>query len=103
MKPDLMMELEGGPKDLVVGTSYSNRLVWRIKANHLPFPFRKRVKEYFYSSPDQQLIRGIVVIDLDRSEAVPSITAGGIGFPYVNIKLKSARGTGLNYQLEVYN
>lgn len=44
-------------KDLVVGTSYSNRLVWRIKANHMPFPFRKRVQEYFYANPDQQLIR----------------------------------------------
>lgn len=47
--------------------------------------------------------QGIVVIDLDRSESIPSITAGGIGFPYVNFKLKSPRGTGLNYQLEVYN
>lgn len=40
--------------------------------------------------------------DLDHTDAIPSVTAGGVGFSYVNLRLKSDRGSGLNYQIEIY-
>lgn len=89
-------------KDLIVGTSFNKRLLWQEKAEYNAIPLKKRVKEVFFSDPGQQLIMGIIARDLDHSDAEASITAGGIGFSYANIKLKSPRGSGLNYQLEIY-
>ncbi|CAG4971984.1 unnamed protein product [Parnassius apollo] len=66
------------------------------------FPFKKRVKEVFYSDPAMQIIRGIVARDVEQSEASATITAGGVGFSFVNLRLKSGRGSGLNYQIEIY-
>ncbi|CAH2076194.1 unnamed protein product, partial [Iphiclides podalirius] len=66
------------------------------------FPFKKRVKEIFYSDPAMQILKGIVARDLEHSEGTATITAGGVGFTFVNIRLKSERGSGLNYQIELY-
>ncbi|CAB3224533.1 unnamed protein product [Arctia plantaginis] len=88
--------------DLIVGSSLNSRLIWQQKAEYMAFPFTKRVKEVFYSEPGQQIIRSIIARDLNHSEASATITAGGIGFPFVNIRLKSERGSGLNYLIEVY-
>lgn len=46
--------------------------------------------------------QGIILRDLDHTDAIASITAGGVGFSYANMRLKSDRGSGLNYQIEVY-
>lgn len=46
--------------------------------------------------------QGIIARDLDHTEAIATVTAGGVGFSYANIRLKSERGSGLNYQIEVY-
>lgn len=90
-------------RDLVIGSSYGAHLAWRTKVNAMAFPFKKRVREVFYWNPEQIPIRGIIARDLDRTTGgVESITAGGTGLPYVNIRLKSARGRGLNYQVEIY-
>ncbi|XP_072939061.1 probable salivary secreted peptide [Epargyreus clarus] len=89
-------------KDLIVGTSFNHRLFWQEKAEYNSIPFKKRVKEHFFSDPGQQIIKGIIARDLDHTDAIASITAGGVGQSYANIRLKSERGAGLNYQLEVY-
>lgn len=44
-------------RDMIVGTSYNTRLVWQQKAEYRSIPFKKRVKEVFYSDPGQQIIR----------------------------------------------
>lgn len=88
--------------DLIVGTSYNGRLTWQQKASYMSIPFKKRVKEVFYSDQSQQIIRGIIARDLDHSAASAAITAGGVGFTYCNIRLKGERGNGLNYQIEIY-
>ncbi|CAH2259267.1 jg10024 [Pararge aegeria aegeria] len=87
---------------MTVGTSYNTRLIWQEKSNYMAIPFKKRVKEVFYSDPAQQTIRGVIARDLDHSEGSASITAGGVGSSFVNIRLKSARGHSLNYQIEIY-
>ncbi|XP_075974784.1 uncharacterized protein LOC142975679 [Anticarsia gemmatalis] len=89
-------------KDLIVGTSFNNRLIFQQKAEYNAIPLKKRVKEVFFSDPGQQIIKGVILRDLDHTDAIPSITAGGVGFSYANIRLKSDRGSGLNYQVEIY-
>lgn len=89
-------------RDLIVGTSYNTRLTWQTRADYMGIPFKKRVKEVFYSDPGQQIIRGIIARDIDHTDASATLTAGGVGFTYANIRLKSARGNGLHYQIEIY-
>ncbi|XP_052737705.1 uncharacterized protein LOC112053416 [Bicyclus anynana] len=88
--------------DLNVGRVYNARIVFRKKANYHAIPLKKRVKEVFYADPHQQILRGIIAKDLDHSESNATITAGGVGFSFANIRLKSARGHGLNYQIEMF-
>uniref|UniRef100_A0A2A4JWT1 Uncharacterized protein n=1 Tax=Heliothis virescens TaxID=7102 RepID=A0A2A4JWT1_HELVI len=88
--------------DLIIGTSYNTRLVWQQKAEYWGIPFKKRVKEVFYSDPGQQIIKGVIARDIDHSAASAAVTAGGVGFSFVNLRLKSERGSGLNYQIEIY-
>ncbi|KAG7306496.1 hypothetical protein JYU34_009130 [Plutella xylostella] len=89
-------------KDLIVGTSFNNRLLHQVKEEYNAIPLKKRVKEFFFSDPGQQVIKGVIARDLDHTDASASITAGGVGFSYVNIRMKSERGSGLNYQIEIY-
>lgn len=46
-------------KDLIVGTSFNNRLLWQEKAEYNAIPLKKRVKEVFFSDPGQQIIKVI--------------------------------------------
>ncbi|CAH0720815.1 unnamed protein product, partial [Brenthis ino] len=89
-------------RDMIVGTSFNTRLVWQQKVEYRSIPFKKRVKEVFYADPGQQIIRGIIARDLDHTEASATITAGGVGSSYANIRMKSERGGSLNYQVEIY-
>ncbi|KAF9802422.1 hypothetical protein SFRURICE_009104 [Spodoptera frugiperda] len=88
--------------DLIIGTTYNARLTWQQKADYMGIPFKKRVKEVFYSDPGQQIIKGIVARDIDHTSGSATVTAGGVGFSFANIRLKSERGSGLNYQIEIY-
>ncbi|XP_013142394.1 PREDICTED: uncharacterized protein LOC106106359 [Papilio polytes] len=89
-------------RDLLLGTTYNAHLVWQQKAEYMGFPFKKRVKEVFYSDPGMQVIKGVVARDLDHTEGTATVTAGGVGSSFVNFRLKSERGSGLNYQIEIY-
>ncbi|XP_028164049.1 uncharacterized protein LOC114355414 [Ostrinia furnacalis] len=89
--------------DLIVGTSYNTRLIWQQKLDYMAIPFKKRVKEMFYSDPGQQIIKGIVARETDKTNANGIITAGGVGSTFVNIRFKSERGSGLHYQIEIYS
>ncbi|KAL0842065.1 hypothetical protein ABMA28_014260 [Loxostege sticticalis] len=89
--------------DLIVGTSYNTRLIWQQKLEYMAIPFKKRVKEMFYSDPGNQIIKCIIARETDKTNANGIITAGGVGFPFVNIRFKSERGSGLYYQVEIYS
>nr|WEY07726.1 putative salivary secreted peptide 2 [Ephestia kuehniella] len=89
-------------KDLIVGTNLSNRLLWQQKVEYNSIPLKKRVKEEFFSDPGQQIIKGIIARDLDHTDSTAIITAGGVGSSFVNLRFKSERGSGLNYQVEIY-
>ncbi|KAL4710713.1 hypothetical protein ACJJTC_004358 [Scirpophaga incertulas] len=88
--------------DLVVGTIYNSHLTWTQKVDYMAIPFKKRVKNVFYADPAVQVIKGIIATELEKTSALPIITAGGIGSTFVNIRFKSERGSGLHYQIEIY-
>lgn len=46
--------------------------------------------------------QGIIARDLDHDDSSVTITAGGVGSSFVNLRFKSERGSGLNYQVEIY-
>lgn len=48
------------------------------------------------------LFQAITAIDLDKSNARASITSGGVGSTFVNVRIKSMRGDGLNYQVQIF-
>ncbi|XP_049867332.1 probable salivary secreted peptide [Pectinophora gossypiella] len=89
-------------KDLIVGNSFNTRLLWQQKAEYMGIPFKKRVKEVFFSDPGQQVIRAIIARDVDHTDASATVTAGGVGSTFANLRLKSERGSGLNYIIEIY-
>ncbi|CAB3241552.1 unnamed protein product [Arctia plantaginis] len=88
---------------LIVG-NVANRvtLAHHTTASYRAIPFVKRVKYYFYSIPDNKLIQGIQALDNLHSKASMNITAGGVGYSYVNLRMKSERGSGLEYDIGIY-
>nr|XP_004925917.1 uncharacterized protein LOC101742590 [Bombyx mori] len=88
--------------DLQVGVSVNNELAYVKNVNRNAVPLKVRTKNVFYSRNDTRVIRGISAIDLDAGNAKPTITSGGVGFSFTNIKIKSERGEGLNYQVQIF-
>ncbi|CAK1548787.1 unnamed protein product [Leptosia nina] len=88
---------------LVVG-NVADRVVLahHAKVEYNAIPFFKRVKSFFYSSPTNRPIRGIQALDTEHTKASINITAGGIGYPFVNLRMKSERGHGLSYDIGIY-
>ncbi|CAD0196780.1 unnamed protein product [Chrysodeixis includens] len=89
--------------DLIVGNSFNGHLIWQQKMEYMGIPFKKRVKEAFFSDPGLNVIKAVVARDLDHTQASATITAGGVGFTFVNLRFKSERGSGLNYAVELYS
>lgn len=79
------------------------RKVYDKMVESTAIPLIKREEEVFFEYPaGDQKIKGIAIKDLAESKAEASITRGGLGFGFVNIKLKSERGSGLKYLIEIY-
>lgn len=49
------------------------------------------------------MFQGIAAIDKMKSMAHANVLAGGIGFGFVTIKLKSERSMGLDYDIKIYS
>ncbi|XP_011568649.2 uncharacterized protein LOC105398274 [Plutella xylostella] len=93
--------LYGNSEHLIVG-NVADRVVLanHTKVEYNAFPFMKRVKQYFYSGP--KVIQGIQALDLQHSKSSVNITAGGVGSTFVNLRFKSERGGGLDYDVGIY-
>ncbi|XP_028167140.1 uncharacterized protein LOC114357622 [Ostrinia furnacalis] len=94
-------------KSITAGTVFDyNGLVRKVHERIVEataIPLIKREQEIFYEYPlGDQKIKGIAILDMENGLAEPSITRGGIGFNFVNIKLKSERGSGLKYKIDIY-
>ncbi|KOB75797.1 Hdd1-like protein [Operophtera brumata] len=94
-------------KTVIVGqTSDYNGQVRKVFEKNIEataIPFIKREEEIYFEYPQgDQRIKGIAIKDLEGGEAEPSINRGGLGFNFVNVKVKSARGSGYKILVEVY-
>ncbi|VVC86898.1 unnamed protein product [Leptidea sinapis] len=93
-------------KSVIVGNTGNNGSVKKVFEKTFEasaIPLFKRVKDVdFEYAINDQVIKGISITDLLDSEAEPSITRGGIGFNYAHIKLRSVRGSGYKFLVELY-
>ncbi|CAG4995032.1 unnamed protein product [Parnassius apollo] len=94
-------------KSVIVGQIYDhNGIVRKVHEQIVEsssIPFIKREQEVYFEYPvGDQRIKGIAIKDLENGLAEPSITRGGLGFNFVNIKLKSERGSGYKFLIEIY-
>lgn len=94
-------------KSVIVGQVYDYngvvRKVYEKTVETTGLPLIKREQEVFFEYPlGDQKIKGIAIKDLDNGLAEPAINRGGLGFNFVNIKLKSERGSGYRFLLEIY-
>ncbi|KAF9417071.1 hypothetical protein HW555_005769 [Spodoptera exigua] len=72
------------------------RIIYQDKVRYEAIPLKKRVKTYTYNGT------AISCYDFQNSEASVNITAGGIGYKYVELRLKSQRSYRLEYAIEIY-
>lgn len=94
-------------KTVVVGQIYEQtgfvRKVYEKTVEASAIPLFKREEEVYFEYPlGDQKIKGVAIKDLENGLAEPSITRGGLGFNFVNIKLKSQRGSGYKFLIEIY-
>ncbi|KAJ2944991.1 hypothetical protein O0L34_g1887 [Tuta absoluta] len=94
-------------KSVIVGQIFDHsgqvRKVYDKMAEKNAVPLLKREEEIQFEYPlGDQRIKGIAIKDLDNGLAEPSIVRGGLGFNFVTIKLKSERGSGYRFLIEIY-
>nr|AFH57149.1 REPAT29 [Spodoptera exigua] len=93
--------------DLILGqATYGDVIVFKADEVKYGFSFigRTSIIEYPDRGRRTTPIKAIYVKDNERdgSGGYPSISAGGIGQRFVKIKLKSQRGSGLNFTITIY-
>ncbi|KPJ15835.1 hypothetical protein RR48_09758 [Papilio machaon] len=68
--------------------------------------FQKRIETLNVTIPYNKLygryIQGVLAYDLTKTGASANVTAGGIGFTFVNLRMKSDKGEDLKYDIYVY-
>ncbi|XP_026727769.1 uncharacterized protein LOC113493933 [Trichoplusia ni] len=66
--------------------------------------FRKRVEFFNYTMPMfyGRTIQGLLAYDLTHSDASANVTQGGIGYNFVQLRMKSGRGRDLHYDVYIY-
>ncbi|PZC78605.1 uncharacterized protein LOC124634512 [Helicoverpa zea] len=86
---------------LILGNTNNNQnMIHHTTAHYTAIPFIKRVKNVFYSG--HSVINSIMAYDNKHTNATAAVTAGGIGYTYVNLRLKSERGKELDYDIGIY-
>ncbi|XP_075979642.1 uncharacterized protein LOC142978915 [Anticarsia gemmatalis] len=91
-----------------MGTSVMRQEVYHKDARYPSKMFQKRIEYFNYTLPYStsrygSRIQGILAYDLTHSGASANVTAGGLGFNYVNIRMKSDRARELHYDIYIYS
>ncbi|CAH0602089.1 unnamed protein product [Chrysodeixis includens] len=81
--------------------SKNSRLVFRDRVKYEAIPLKKRIKVYTYNGTLP--IKAISCYDYQNSEASVNVTAGGVGYKYMELRLKSQRSYRLDYAIEIYS
>ncbi|XP_068622741.1 uncharacterized protein [Battus philenor] len=88
-----------------MGMSVQRELVYKKTVKYGSRIFQKRVETLNVTIPYNQYrryIQGILAYDLTKSGASVNVTAGGLGFNFVNLRMKSDRGKDLRYEIYIY-
>ncbi|XP_073952056.1 uncharacterized protein [Choristoneura fumiferana] len=88
--------------NLQVGTSINGSLAYSEVVKLSSVPLKIRTKNVFYTDENNRIIKGISAIDMDKSKAQATVTSGGVGFSFANVRIKSERGDGINYQVQFF-
>ncbi|XP_063621825.1 uncharacterized protein LOC134794053 [Cydia splendana] len=89
-------------EDLQVGTSLNGQLAYSEEVELSSWPLKTRTKNVFYNDGNNRTLKGISAIDKDKSAAQATVTSGGVGFTFANVRIKSQKGDGLNYQVQFF-
>ncbi|XP_075979472.1 uncharacterized protein LOC142978786 [Anticarsia gemmatalis] len=90
-----------------LGTNVNRPMVYHHQAEYGSKVFRKRVENLYYMLPQVpsnfgRSIQGILAYDQTHSSASVNVTSGGLGYNFVNLRMKSERGTKLHYDVYIY-
>ncbi|CAK1581228.1 unnamed protein product [Parnassius mnemosyne] len=90
-----------------MGTSVQRELAFHKAVKYSAYLFQKRIEYLNVTIPNNRLqygryITGILAYDLTNSGASTNVTAGGLGYTFVNLRMKSDRGKDLRYDIYVY-
>ncbi|CAB3244096.1 unnamed protein product [Arctia plantaginis] len=90
-----------------IGTNVQRPLVYHHNVEYSSKVFRKRVENLYFMMPQipantGRAIQGILAYDLTHSEASANVTQGGLGYNFVNLRMKSDRGQKLKFDVYIY-
>ncbi|CAG9790812.1 unnamed protein product [Diatraea saccharalis] len=90
-----------------IGTNVQRPQVYHNMVRYDSLVFRKRIENLYYTLPALpanagRAIQGILAYDLSNSDASANVTQGGIGYNYVNLRMKSSRGKSLKFDIYIY-
>ncbi|XP_047535441.1 uncharacterized protein LOC125069883 [Vanessa atalanta] len=88
-----------------MGTNVFRQQVHRRDVRFSPNYIRKRVENITFAIPATSYwrsIQGILAYDLTNSSATANVTAGGIGYSYVTLRLSNDRGREIHYDINIY-
>ncbi|RVE54240.1 hypothetical protein evm_001067 [Chilo suppressalis] len=90
-----------------VGTNVMRPQVYHSNVYYSSLVFRKRIENLYYVLPTLpanagRVIQGVLAYDLSNSDATANITQGGIGYNYVNLRMKSSRGKSIKFDVYIY-
>ncbi|XP_045775408.1 uncharacterized protein LOC123874210 [Maniola jurtina] len=89
-----------------LGTNVLRQEVYNRDVKYSSYMFRKRVENLTITMPASygygKTIQGILAYDLTESDASANVTAGGLGFNFVTLRLKSSRGDDIHFDVYIY-
>ncbi|CAK1581240.1 unnamed protein product [Parnassius mnemosyne] len=90
-----------------MGTNVQRELAFHQTVKYSAYMFQKRIEYLNVTIPNNHLqygryITGILAYDLTTTEASANVTAGGIGYTFVNLRMKSDKGKEMRYDIYVY-
>ncbi|CAH2060638.1 unnamed protein product, partial [Iphiclides podalirius] len=90
-----------GNGDLIVGSTYGKQLIHHEIFHKKAIPLQKRTEEVEIRAPGNKTIQAVVVKDI-KGNGESYIKRGGVGMSSVTLKLKSARGEGYRFSVDIY-
>ncbi|XP_039758537.1 uncharacterized protein LOC120632656 [Pararge aegeria] len=88
-----------------LGTSVLRQLVFHQDVKYSGNTLSKRIEYLNYTLPATigygRTIQGILAYDKTNS-ASANVTAGGVGYPYVSLRMKSERRKDIRYDVYIY-